>query len=228
MVGEEEMNSFFLDKVQYKIANEGLETVIRGINPQEGENFLAICSSGDLPFALSEFGKVVAFDHDENQIKYAQMRKLFLSLGDYKNFSNLSFCLQGLDRNREKERARYFTRKRLKEIQKHIGRVQFTISNFLDLDFQEQFDVLYLSNILGYGFDQTPTKDILGKASQMLKEGGRVYFANGNTLYYTEEPSLFRRMYETNLELDVELTNTAQYDTYDPVYFPKVLRKVRA
>jgi len=42
------------DDVRFHITNESLDKIMAGMHPQDGQRFLAVCGSGDVPIALSD------------------------------------------------------------------------------------------------------------------------------------------------------------------------------
>jgi len=129
----------FIDNVSYFRINENLELIIRGLEPKEGQRFLSVCSSGDVPFALSEYGEVVAFDRNYWQIEYAKFRREAFMQSNFKKF---------LFRN---SNANEYLRQRMELLRPE--RVIFFCRRAIELSPEGDFDAIYLSNIIGYSED---------------------------------------------------------------------------
>jgi hypothetical protein len=143
------MGRLNLDDVFFKLTMENLEIIVEGLEMKEGDSSLAICSAGDVPFALLEFGSVLAVDYNSNQLKYAQLRKDLLVAND-ENFFDLGIGCYNYFLVRD-----YFS-ERLEKIRVNVKNLDFRKMNLFRAIPRGEFTKVYLSNILGYYWNRSP------------------------------------------------------------------------
>ncbi len=204
------------DDVRFHITNESLDKIMAGMHPQDGQRFLAVCGSGDVPIALSEFGEVVSFDNNEAQIAYAEIHKQILAQGDFYHFLDPEFYLPT---ELVQSRSKYFE-KRLPFLQHSVQRVSFTLGDINTLPVEGYFDSIYLSNILSYRQNKYSFKQknaLLRRCRKMLRKNGILYLTDGNSI----QTKFLTRM---KLEIDRNLTEQGAYENRR--YLPSVLRAI--
>lgn len=166
--------------LRYPITNEPLESVVAGLDPSPTSRVLAICGSGDVPFALSEYaGSVSSYDISEAQILFANRRKDALLRGDNKSFFGLG-SVNGLTTPAISERddwlfkaQRDYFETRLKLLRPDS--VSFSTNDILSHPNIGEFDSFYLSNIADYGESgQTFIRRLLFNPN--IKKNSRIYF----------------------------------------------------
>jgi len=189
--------------------NEDLELIIKGLKPQMGQRFLSVCSSGDVPFALSEYGEVVAFDNNPEQIEYAKSRRDELIEKMY----NRCFMLNS--------EANWYLKGRKGSLRPE--RIEFVYSGGERFSPEGDFDAIYLSNIIGYCGDEDAEKGpILIRCSKFLRPNGIIYVTNGNCIW----PRFLSENVPT-LSIDVDLTEATNYHDVNSQWYPKVLRRIK-
>jgi len=139
------MKPLDLDDVEYLVTLEDLDKIVQGLEMRPGLDSLAICGSGDVPFALAEFGNVLAVDKDLYQIRYFQMRRdLLLAEKDF-------LPLAAVQSENYSHVQRYFSDPgRLDVIRRNASQIQVRRRDLFKLISLQIFHRIYLSNILGF------------------------------------------------------------------------------
>jgi len=154
-----------MQKLRFQATNENLDAITLGMDISEEDIVLAICGSGDQPFAIAEKATVIAVDINPVQIQYAKHRVQMLEEGDVKGFLKtdltslenmlklLSFdYMTSLKTKRNLvtliNRNRYFKQPgRLDRIARNLEKVTYVIGNIFELDITG-FSKVYLSHTL--------------------------------------------------------------------------------
>jgi chemotaxis methyl-accepting protein methylase len=180
--------------------NENIKGIVEGMSMSPGLRSLAVCGSGDIPFALLQFGgDVYAIDNNPNQIEFARRRKEYLEKGNFKSFVGNFF-----DRNIKigdcdpVEREEYFRNifERIRD-----GRIYFVEGNLRNFIFAGNFDRIYGSNVVSC-LDGDYAVEIFASLKSLLKVGG---FICG-----TSADRRFARVDFEGLVLDEELCRSAK------------------
>lgn len=203
--------------LKYDCTNESIDSVVSSLSPQEGDNILAICGSGDIPFVLVEHARVTAVDIDEAQIDFASYRADKLKLGDYASFLRevcepTPRCLSYDHFARDK----YFSDiSRMEAIRQRLGNLSFEVGNIFGMDIKyREFNKIYLSNALGYKMKSNSLGSrFMKNVSKYLLSPGLIYLANYYQLLKKD-----KRCVDEHLQFDFGLTRTASryYDENDP------------
>jgi SAM-dependent methyltransferase len=186
----------------WSYTNESLNAVLAAFRVHgagvidKRKNVLAVCGSGDIPFALLEFARqVVVVDNNPAQIDYARKRADYLLKGDYAHFvepqsegvyDGEKYCPflpnKGL-------RDRYFQdRETIDRIKARLEGLVFCepqdVFTFLE-NRNQTFSAIYLSNVLGT-FAGNSFRDFRRKmrpVSKRLSYHGRVFMSDADHLF---------------------------------------------
>lgn len=196
------------NELRYVATNESIAAVMHGLKANENDTILAICGSGDVPFALvGEVKKVIAVDCNPRQINFANERKEALYKRNYKYFLRSKKSMNGENNftNNEleliKARNDYFEGK-LKNIIDKLDSVEFFYveSIFKFCDEKNKFSKAYLSNI------SCSTNDLKNLRDSLLP-GGLFYWTspanNSDSIDFGKDVS--------GIKLEKNLTETARY-----------------
>lgn len=196
--------------LEFDCTNESIDSVVKSLSPREGGNILAICGSGDVPFALVEHADVTAIDILKVQIDFARYRADGLRQGDYARF---------LERTTENDhpeytaRDKYFSEAFRKEaIKERLGHLTFEVGNIFETDLQGKgFNKIYLSNAISYGlrYNYDFVSSFINRRplhffSQHLQPPGLIYLAD-----YYGLPDHRQKAIRRGMQLDFGLTRTA-------------------
>jgi SAM-dependent methyltransferase len=199
--------------------NESLEAITSGLNLNSENSVLAICGSGDQAFAILEkTGNVYVVDMREKQIEYFLYRQDLLEKGEFNEFLDVpEEKSQKDDRHFISSRNRYFSTERLRMIQSNLRNNVKTASLKIDELEGQEFDRVYLSNVLSYGssyIDFLSVEKRLEKISKLLKKDGLIYISDYREIF--DEMEFPRKVLEEeflkriNLQVNQQLTEVAQ------------------
>lgn len=215
-IGELDM----INGVAYTYSNESIFAINAVLSPEKKDKIFSIGCSGCVPLSLTEnAGKVEAYDYDEDQVKYGNARKYFISIGDY----DKAFPLDSLEMRVESWRdnsIEYFfeNSERLNKIRRNISNLEIVHKNIFDSDIDFTFfNKFYFSNALT--FYSSLREDSL-KFIKRLPFGALIYVSTSGE--YLEDVS------DERLVIDKPLTDLALEESYGIGFSwnPSVLRKV--
>ena len=159
------------DNLEFKVSLESIGIIEYGLDLKEGDNSLAVCSSGHVPLALSYYGKVVAVDQSQTQLRYAESW--------INNFGNGGRVIP--EEYQKYVNARrvnnYFVRKgRIQDLRMTTGRISFVRRNLFESIPQGEFDKVYLSNILDWRlrYSDEQKRNLIRKLVSRMPNGGMI------------------------------------------------------
>ncbi|MBI1971011.1 hypothetical protein HYS47_04645 [Candidatus Woesearchaeota archaeon] len=218
-----------INRLQYSVLNENLDSIMAGLDVQSNDDVLAVCGSGDAAFAFLEHAaSVVAVDRLPVQIEYANKRRWYLATGDTASFLREEDCLVGAMDTEKEDRDAYFLKPgRLDAIRSKLALASFVHADVFDVVEQRKgFTKIYLSNVIDHCYknkDDVVVK--LKKVAAALQHDGLVYACSTHS-------SLAKQMMgigpTISLLVDQERTSKAGqvYTGGDrDVWYPVVLRK---
>ncbi len=214
----------------YLVTNECLEAIISGMNLRQEDSALAICGSGDQAFAMLEKVKrILVVDDKVWQVQYFLRRKSFLESGKLGKFLKVE-KYEG-DLTALKLRNEYFSKERLRTIQLGLkkSKIETRVGDLFDLEFARgEFNKVYLSNVLSYGFlSNQHIQLIIGKLQKItnkLSDRGLIYLSDSRNVieraitsgYASNEKSLLKGL---GLRINQDLTLNAQRLQGRPEYW---------
>ncbi|NPE26464.1 hypothetical protein HNV12_00480 [Methanococcoides sp. SA1] len=198
-------------KAPYFSTNESLDSVMKGLDIQEGDRVFSICCSADFTFAAAEVADhVLASDYKENAICFGEDRRRFLQEGKLDLFSYFGAY--------ERRNSGYFNEERCRAIRANSGNIKFEVEDVFEGRMGSEFNKIHLSNVctfvgspVGEQFDKWVNEAFLDSP-----DGALVYMAY--PLRKRERPGC--------LELEENLTRVAR-KWKGEMWNPAVYRKVR-
>ncbi len=226
-----------LQLLGYGRTNEDLKAITSGLNVGPQDSILAIGGSGDQALALLEFAdKVKVVDYNQEQVNHIKGRVEMLQARDYESFlappklEEHPEIFVGQHMRQEiktyfERTARYFRQGlRLDIIRERLSHLSISEpQNILNLEDQELFTKIYLSNILDYFvFSESYGKNgaALDNLMKCLTPSGLVYITNHNIL------RSFPHLLSNQLQPDRELSSLAR--KFETGWKPGVYRKVNS
>lgn len=178
----------YAEKCYFAYTNECLEAIVAGLSLNENDDVLAVCGSGDQPFAMLEYtDRILAVDTYLSQVNYARKRKELILDGYFDEAFNFS----------DARTKNYFHRERIDKIRRNLEKLKIEHVNIEDVNYAD-FSKIYFSNVSGHN----RTKDHrLGMKLLGTKEGTLLYFSND---FY------FSKALERKFEVDNDLSHKAQ------------------
>ena len=203
--------------VSYLATNECVEAVVNGLSVQKDDLVLAVCGSGDVPFALVEKGaKVVAVDVKPIQIEYARWRlKKLVDLNFDVFFKYIDY---GRGEKNVVNRDYFSVENRLSHVKEYADRIAFQTGDiFKSVGQDVLFNKIYLSNVLGFSDNSCN----LANAASHLAPNGLLYVTQDRFFGQSRFFDLPEKIVD-----DLEYTTLARkYEQFWVNPGPTVLRK---
>lgn len=194
--------------LEYHHTNEILPAIVAGLDLKTNDNVLAICSSGDQAFAISEYvSDVTAIDYDSEQIRYARLRVQMLKTGDLDGF------IDHYDYGYEEYfhlRNKYFGENgRLNKIRSKIDKINFENNNLKAKNFSG-FTKLYLSNAVNIRVStESEYLELMENLETTIDEGSLVYISDRDHFKRAYDYFLYTKSKKPKLILDKNLSEEA-------------------
>lgn len=171
---------------EFQYTNENLEAIVAGLNVQKDDRVLAICGSGDQPFAILEKAReVVAMDWDPTQLLYSKWRTNLLKLRRFERFLQIRQEDPFTTTARQDSRRRYFYQfEVLPRIRSNLANLSFLQRDLIDVSYKlkpHEFSKIYLSNAVCPNYSYPAFRkygEFLGRLTGGLQEGGLIYLSN--------------------------------------------------
>jgi len=198
----------YLEQPVNPVTLENLDSLMVGLDPTLDDTILAICSSGDQPFALLEkAGKVVAVDREDYQIRYARDRAEALRHRNYDEFFQPKKWKPSTSYAQEIKRVKeYFNESRLDRVREKVGFLSFIHADIFKVCKKQRFSKVYLSNALDWTKEISPN-EALRIVANCLPTGGLIYLVTYDSIKNIDDelpPELEKNEERTKEALETE------------------------
>ncbi|MFA6462161.1 MAG: hypothetical protein WCV90_07915 [Candidatus Woesearchaeota archaeon] len=219
----------------FQLTNESLEAVMAGLEVNEEDRVLAICGSGDQALAILETAhSVLAVDRSPLQVEYALSRINALKRGDIERFlyAEPEAVTSNFDQEKgKKKRDDYFLREgRLLRIASKLDQFELRrVEDVSDALNKDQFNKIYLSNILSYGkFDLPEIMRYFSRLIASLPLNGLIYISDHEELWaFSEEYRVARNIKESLWPKNIKVNpSTSLARMQERFWSPSVYQKV--
>lgn len=215
--------------ITYYHATESLDSVIRVLEVKPDDSILAVCSSGDLTFAIAEnVGNIVSVDRSPAQVHYAQARKELLEANDWDGFlfvPEIFYDYEWMLRRRNE----YFLKDgRLQRIADRTDSISFQESDIFEVARQnpDRFTKIYVSNVFGYSYTHPKFyPERMSVLANSLVSDGLIYITDYDYIRLRAHRKGLKVLIPETLQVDKGLTGLARRYEH-PFWSPVVYKKM--